>query len=388
VVVTGGTHPLADLGVADDPALVPFAGRHRLIDLALSTLLNSRLDAVHVAAPHASPMLRAQLQAAAPGRRELRRVLAVARPRIGRAGGGRLGRLLAAYRAVYDPDAEVVVAVLADHVLQLDLRDAVGTHCVSGADVTLLSVTRPVSTPGAGPFLRLSPNGVVGGVTDTPEHPTAGLAVAWGGDMLVSPRALPALEAACGAHPHKEARALDQLAVTLRVRTHDVLEPGPAGAPAFFHEPASVEEYYEAQMAMCTPRPPLDLHDPAWPLLTPPGGLGPARVVADTAGRTGQVLNTLVADGAVVRGGVTINTILGHDVMVDSGAEVEDSILFDGCRIGRHARVRRALVGPGAVVGDGEMVGYDAAPPPLACVRPSGLTLIPAPAPAVAIGAR
>ncbi len=124
-------------------------------------------------------------------------------------------------------------------------------------------------------------------------------------------------------------------------------------------------------------RPTIDLHNAAWPLPGIRSGHASAKVVADAAGRAGQALNTIVSDGVLIRGGIAVNTILGTDVVIESGAEVEDSVLLDGCRIGRHARVRRAVVGPGAVVGDEQVIGYGAPSPP-ASLRPSGLTLVPA----------
>src|SRR5437870_13379639 len=83
--------------------------------------------------------------------------------------------------------------------------------------------------------------------------------------------------------------------------------------------------------------------------------------------------------GAIIRGGAVFNTVLGHAVVVESGAEVEDSVLLDGCRIGRGALVRRALVGPGAVVADGAAIGYGAAPSAPGRLAPSGLTVVMAP---------
>ena len=84
---------------------------------------------------------------------------------------------------------------------------------------------------------------------------------------------------------------------------------------------------------------------------------------------------------------MVFNTVLGHGVLVDSGAEVEDSVLLDGCRIGRGARVRRALVGPGAVIEDGEEIGFGGVPTGPAHVLASGLTVVPpAVPPALAVG--
>ena len=166
----------------------------------------------------------------------------------------------------------------------------------------------------------------------------------------------------------------------LAVGAYDGLDNRIPGVPegAYWHDPTTLEAYYEAQMDLCTPHPALDLYNVAWPLLPVASGLGPAKLVADAAGHAGQALNSLVSDGAIIRGGAVFNTVVGHGVVVESGAEVEDSVLLDGCRIGRGARVRRALVGAGAVVGVAGEIGYGPSPAAPARVVDSGLTLVPA----------
>ena len=94
-----------------------------------------------------------------------------------------------------------------------------------------------------------------------------------------------------------------------------------------------------------------------------------------------------MSDGAVIRGGIVINGVLGRGVVIESGAEVEDSVLLDGCRIGRRARVRRAVIGAGAVVAEEEEIGYGSLPPTARLVD-SGLTVIPAPTANVSDGNR
>ncbi len=44
---------------------------------------------------------------------------------------------------------------------------------------------------------------------------------------------------------------------------------------------------------------------------------------------------------------------------VNSYAHVEDSILFDGVDIGRHAKIRRAIIDKGVLIPAGIEIGYD-----------------------------
>jgi glucose-1-phosphate adenylyltransferase len=133
-------------------------------------------------------------------------------------------------------------------------------------------------------------------------------------------------------------------------------------------------------MALCSAPSGLDLFDPRWPIRTAAQSLPAARVTLDEVGHPGQALNVLMAEGAMIRGGAAIRCVLGHSVTIESGAEVEDSVLFDGARVRRGACVRRAIVGPGAVVEEGQHLGYGDEPR-AASPLPSGLVLLPATSP-------
>jgi ADP-glucose pyrophosphorylase len=214
----------------------------------------------------------------------------------------------------------------------------------------------------------------------------SGFALTWAGDLVIGGGALTRLLARAHAgRVRSDSDLLAPLLKSLHVYAYDVGESRVPGAArgAYWHVPSTLEAYYTAQMHLCTPSPPLDLYNMEWPLCSSVSGLGPAKVVADDAGRPGQALNTLMADGALIRGGVAINTILGQGVVIESGAEVEDSVLLEGCRIGRGAHVRRALVGAYGVVGEDEQIGFDVPPPAGARDHSSGLTIVPAMEPPV-----
>src|SRR5579883_2271553 len=359
IVADGDDTPLATLGGPGGPALTPFAGKYRFIDFALATLRNSGVLDVCVVTPFPAARLRAHLERALPGRRP--RIL----PLVGRA-PTRASRLGAALRAagalVRDLEPETVAILLADHILLCDLRPLVAAHAARAADVTLPALSLPASEIDGRIRLHTDGQGRVDLRAGTSAEP-APFVLTWAGDAVVRGEVVASVLAL---PPSADEPALRAYAAALRIDAYDVLgSHGSAGCAtgAYWHEPMSLEAYYGAQMELCTQRPPLDLYNPTWPLPTAAGGLAPAKVVADAAGRAGQALDSLVSDGSVIRGGVVVKSVLGHGVVVESGAEVEDSVLLDGCRIGRGARVRRALIGAGAIIADEEEIGYGAAAP-------------------------
>lgn len=334
IVTSGETSPLQGLGIAGARALTPFAAQYRLLDFALATTANSGV----------------------------RQVSLVSVPDTGAA---RFPRILAAcQRAATTFEPEWLVVLGADHILQADVRPVLQTLEQSGGDVSLLAL--PLR-----PDERLA-------------HPSVqtddGFDLSWSGDFVVRAAALPTLLRAFEHPGSANGHTTGTLSETVPVLVYDVSRPNDAGPRLYWHDPASLETYYASQMDLCTPEPALDLYDPSWPIRSVTSGLPPAKVTSDPAyGHMGQAVNSLLADGCMIRGGAVIRSLVGPSCVVEAGAEIEDSILLEGCRIGRGAHIRRAVVGPGVVVAENEDVGYDEPLRPHALRLPSGLTLLPVP---------
>jgi len=72
-----------------------------------------------------------------------------------------------------------------------------------------------------------------------------------------------------------------------------------------------------------------------------------------------MALHSVVSEGCIVSGGRVQNSVLGRSVFVHSYSEVEDSVIMDYAEIGRHARIRRAIIDKNVYVPEGEEIGYD-----------------------------
>jgi len=373
VVLTGAAGwSLESLGLFPDLALVPFGGSHRFLDFALGALENAGISTIRVVpGSHATPRAAYELALAGrgPGHATL---LPVAAPPPGRP--GRLARLLAACHAACErgPRPTQLVALHADHILRADLGALLRAHDASGADLTLIGTAQ---APAGALVLEVAPDGRLR-APRSPSHGERPLGLCWSGGLLVRAEALARLLE----RPGSDEALLDAACATMVVRALDAFDGGADVGPRYWHAPDSLEAYYEAQMALCSAPAGLDLFDSRWPIRTVAQALPAARVTLDEAGHPGHALNVLMAEGATIRGAAVMRSVLGHSVMVEACAEVEDSILLDGARVGRGATVRRAIVGPGAVVEDGQHLGYGDEPA-AAVALPSGLVLLPAASP-------
>ncbi len=105
--------------------------------------------------------------------------------------------------------------------------------------------------------------------------------------------------------------------------------------------------------------PTLNLYDRDWPIHTHQPAAPPPKFVHTDPHRRGAAFGSIVCQGAIVSGGQVFRSILSPHVRIHSYALVEDSILFDGVDVGRHARVRRAIIDKDVRVPPRFEIGWD-----------------------------
>ena len=131
---------------------------------------------------------------------------------------------------------------------------------------------------------------------------------------------------------------------------------------AYWRDVGTLDAYFEANMDLVHIDPLLNMYDARWPIRTYQPNLPPPKFVFAAEGpdaRRGQALDSIVCQGGIVSGGHVERSILGPNARINSFAQVFDSILFTGVDIGRHARVRRAIIDKGVRIPPGASVGFD-----------------------------
>jgi glucose-1-phosphate adenylyltransferase len=129
----------------------------------------------------------------------------------------------------------------------------------------------------------------------------------------------------------------------------------------YWSDLASIDAYYQANMALLLAQPPLDLYQPDWTINTYQGQYPPARTVPGAvSGNEGVFVNSMLAAGTVISGGGVNHSILFPRVQVKDGAIVEASILFDGVVVGEGAHLSHCIVEKDIEIPPGEQIGFDA----------------------------
>ncbi len=128
---------------------------------------------------------------------------------------------------------------------------------------------------------------------------------------------------------------------------------------AYWRDVGTLDAYYQASMDLIQVDPILNLYDRHWPIHTYQPPMPPPKFVHTDPDRRGAAYNSIVCQGAIVSGGQVFRSILSPGVRINSFALVEDSILFDGVEVGRHARIRRAILDKEVKVPAGFEIGWD-----------------------------
>jgi glucose-1-phosphate adenylyltransferase len=127
----------------------------------------------------------------------------------------------------------------------------------------------------------------------------------------------------------------------------------------YWRDVGTLASYFSANMDLVAVHPIFNLYNDRWPMLTWSKPMPPAKFVFSEAGRVGMATDSMVSEGCIISGGRLDRTVLSPNVRVNSFSYVEQSILFEGAQIGRHARIRRAIIDKGVTVPEGMEVGYD-----------------------------
>jgi glucose-1-phosphate adenylyltransferase len=135
--------------------------------------------------------------------------------------------------------------------------------------------------------------------------------------------------------------------------------PGETGlGNHYWRDIGTIDSYFEANMEIRSPDPPLDLYNRQWPLRTASYPDPPVRFEADVGGAPGQAHHSLVGPGCIIAGQVS-ECVLSRRIRVHPGAVLQQCVVLDTCEIGAGAHLRRTILDKNARVPAGERIGYD-----------------------------
>jgi len=350
---------------------VPFGGIYRIIDFTLSNCLNSGLRKIHVLTQYKSYSLDRHIKQAwnlAPF--EMDEYIDVIPPQ--RRCGERWyqGTADAVFQNIYSLEQErpqFVLILGGDHVYKMDYSEMILAHVNSGAALTIACTEVPLEEATRFGVMGVDNDWRVHRFQEKPSEP----------DLL----------------PNNPSHALASMGIYVfntdvlvrevqndaqRESQHDfgkdiiprMVESGQrvyafpfrdrnSAMVKYWRDIGTLDSYFEANMDLVEVSPIFNLYDEEWPIRTYQLPAPPAKTVFREPGRQGEVLDSLVSNGCIISGARVEHSILGPRVFVHSWAHVKDCVVLDNVDIGRHARVRGAIIDKDVTIPDGEMIGHD-----------------------------
>jgi len=379
LVLAGGEGKrLAPLTADRAKPAVPFAGLYRLIDFALSNLVNAGVLQIAVLTQYKSHSLDRHITTTWRMSALLGNYVTPvpAQQRLGpRWYTGSADAIFQSLNLVHDERPDVVVVFGADHVYRMDPRQMWQQHIDGGAGVTVAGIPVPRQEATAFGVIQTAADGRridaflekpadPPGLPDRPDETFASM-----GNYVFSTQALlDALAADAANENSKHDMGGDIVPLLVEqgaAQVHDFQSnrvPGEdPGAERYWRDVGTLDSYYEAHMDLCAVVPAFNLYNDRWPILTHIPSHPPAKFVHDDEkrDRVGRAINSVVSNGVIISGSEVRESVLSPGVRVHSWATVERSVVLDGADIGRRAVIRDAILDKNVRVGEGVEIGVD-----------------------------
>jgi glucose-1-phosphate adenylyltransferase len=355
---------------------VPFGGNYRLVDFALSNLVNSGYFRIAVLTQYKSHSLDTHLAKTWRMSPLLGNYVTPvpAQMRVGRDWfAGSADAIFQNLNLIHDEQPDYICVFGADNLYRMDAAQMVEAHRASGAEVTVAGLRVPIEQASQFGVIEAGDNGHIAAFHEKPAE-AKGLAddpsqvyASMGNYVFTTEALVDAVrrDAADEGSRHDMGGNIittmvrrGEAAVYDFIRDNDV--PGTTDYDrGYWRDVGTIDAYYAAHMDLISVHPIFNLYNGQWPIYSWSDPLPPAKFVFDDDRRRGMAVDSMVCSGVVVSGGTVRRSVLSPGVHVHTGALIEDSVLLHGVDVGRGAVVRRAIIDKNVRVPEGARIGVD-----------------------------
>ncbi|WP_163339501.1 glucose-1-phosphate adenylyltransferase [Desulfopila sp. IMCC35008] len=352
---------------------VPFGGKYRIIDFTLTNCLHSGLRQVLVLTQYKSHSLN----------KHLRDGWSIFNPELGeyitpvpaQMNSGEhwyKGTADAIYQnlnLLERSRADYVLILSGDHIYRMDYEAMIKAHQETNADVTVACMEVAVEDAGAFGVVVPREDRQIIAFEEKPKQPTpiadkpgrtlASMGLYIFSTQLLAKTLLQDHENSSSSHDFGK-DILPLLVKDKKVQAYTLGDnPGRVSQDRYWRDVGTLDAYYQANMDLLEPLPPLDLYQPNWPVRTYQPQTPPARTTPCASGSEGTFVNSILASGVVISGGHVRRSVLFHNILVEDSAIIENSILFGGVHVGAGAMLQNCIIDKNVTIPPGEKIGHD-----------------------------
>jgi glucose-1-phosphate adenylyltransferase len=367
---------LAPLTAERAKAAVPFGGVYRLVDFALSNLVNGGIRQICVLTQYKSHSLDRHLATAWGLSGTLGDQVIPVPAQQWRGPRWQAGSADAIYQSLslldeHRPDLVVVCG--ADHVYRMDPAQMIDQHMAWGAGVTVSSIPLPRAEATDFGVVQASADGhCIEAFVEKPASPPGraghpGEALVSMGIYVFDPDVLiEALQKDAVNDDSGHSMGGDIIPRLARERAAHAYDfrqnavPGArAGDRCYWRELGTIDSYFNAQMDLRAVIPPFNLYNDRWPIVTRVSNQPPAKFAHEGGDGPGRAVNSVVSNGVIVSGGLVRDSVLSPGVRVDGRSLVNRAVILHNTRVHRNAVVQDAILDKDVTILAGAMVGVD-----------------------------
>jgi glucose-1-phosphate adenylyltransferase len=377
IVLAGGEGKrLAPLTADRAKPAVPFGGNYRLIDFALSNLVNAGLRKIVVLTQYKSHSLDRHVSTTWSLSPLLGNYVTPVPAQMRRGPywfSGSADAIYQNFNLLYDERPAYVCVFGADHIYRMDPQQMFDQHIESGAAVTVAALRAPLEQADQFGVIETASDGVTisafrekptdaVGLPDAPDQVFASM----GNYVFTTSALIDAVTADADDQSSKHdmgGNIVPMLVERGEAQVYDFSQnvvPGETERDkGYWRDVGTIDAFYDAHMDLISISPIFNLYNREWPIITRNDPLPPAKFVFDDEDRRGQALDSMVCAGVVISGATARRSVLSPGVRLHSFAEVEDSVLFQDVDVGQNAVVRRAIVDKNVRIAPGAQIGVD-----------------------------
>jgi glucose-1-phosphate adenylyltransferase len=314
---------------------VPFAGKFRLIDFALSNCVNSGIYNVGVLTQYLPMPLHDHIGIGKPWDLDRRMGgINLLPPSTDRQGGSWYqGTAHAVYQNmdyIKQNNPKYVVILSGDHVYKMDYSEMVFYHEKNEADLTIAAQRVDENEAERFGILDTDTDLEVTNFVEKPEDPPNNLA-SMGIYVFDTEALLDILEDCCTEENSDFGHHIIPPMVEYnRVYAYEFND--------YWKDVGTIECFWKTNLALTGPMPKFNLYDEDWKIHTRSKEKPPVKF-----GAKGKAVQSIVSNGSIINGEVR-NSVIGPGVFIEKGAEVRDSVIFNDTVIKEGSAVYKSII--------------------------------------------
>ncbi|MFZ5996742.1 MAG: glucose-1-phosphate adenylyltransferase [Nitrospirota bacterium] len=367
---------------------VPFGGRYRIVDFALSNFINSHIYSIYLLVQYKSQSLIEHVRQNWGLTSIISSHFVTVVPPQMRMGlewfQGTADAVFQNINLIREHNPELVAVFGADHIYRMDIRQMIDFHLEREAYVTVAA--RPVPLAQASSFgVILTDNEKrIVGFQEKPKKPAPmpgdhERAYVSMGNYLFNTGVL--LDALARAQRKKQhdfgAHVIPGLLETGKIFAYDFATnsiPGtmPYEEEGYWRDVGTITAFFDAHMDMLGEAPVFQLYNRLWPI-HPSLYEGPATRILK-----GDIRNSIISDGTIIHRAKVRNSVIRTGVTIESDVTIEDCIIMDDVVLKEGCRLKRVIVDKLNVIKEKEQIGFDIERDRFHChIDPSGIRVVP-----------